>query len=437
MEKQAEKNDKQFIHYFIKDHHLKASFFYILALSLIIFGCFLDSPERIVQGLVKMISSPSNLITDYFVLAGEGATFVNVGALLFLSTWMVNRSTHRITGSLTAALLTVTGFAFFGKNLFNTLSLTLGAYLYSRYRGQAFATVLLSGLFATTLAPAISFVAFASPLPLAWGLPLSQFLGIFIGFIIVPIASSFMRFHQGYSLYNMGFTAGVIGMLFASILKVFNIPIRAESYQAHEVSSIIFYFFVGLCLLFILLGLFYKKPEEYNYRKLLKHSGRMVADFFNDYGSATTLFNMGLLGLLALAYIKLVGGVLNGPVIGGVLTIIGFSAFGKHPRNVIPVLIGVFSIQIMMPVDQPGTTSGLLTALFGTTLAPLAGTYGWLAGIVAGLLHGALVSNVTGAHAGLNLYNNGFAGAFVAATLMPLFDAIKERSASFARISKN
>ena len=35
------------------------------------------------------------------------------------------------------------------------------------------------------------------------------------------------------------------------------------------------------------------------------------------------------------------GGDLNGPTLGGILTIMGFSAFGKHARNITPIMLGV------------------------------------------------------------------------------------------------
>ena len=37
-----------------------------------------------------------------------------------------------------------------------------------------------------------------------------------------------------------------------------------------------------------------------------------------------------------------------------------------------------------------------------------------------------MVGNLSYLHAGMNLYNNGFSGGFVAAALIPLFDAIEQ-----------
>ena len=85
-----------------------------------------------------------------------------------------------------------------------------------------------------------------------------------------------------------------------------------------------------------------------------------------------------------MAYILIVGGELNGPVIGAIFTIVGFAAFGKHPRNIVPIMAGVFLGSLAKPwnADDP---SILLAALFGTTLAPIAGRFGWHWGIVAGI----------------------------------------------------
>ena len=109
-----------------------------------------------------------------------------------------------------------------------------------------------------------------------------------------------------------------------------------------------------------------------------------------------------------MAYILAVGGELNGPVIGAIFTIVGFAAFGKHPRNIVPIMAGVFLGSLAKPwsADDP---SILLAALFGTTLAPIAGRFGWHWGVVAGFVHSSAALSVGPVHAGLNLYNNGFA----------------------------
>ena len=128
-----------------------------------------------------------------------------------------------------------------------------------------------------------------------------------------------------------------------------------------------------------------------------------------------------------MAYILAVGGELNGPVIGAIFTIVGFAAYGKHPRNIVPIMAGVFLGSLAKPwnVDDP---SILLAALFGTTLAPIAGRFGWHWGVVAGFVHSSAALTVGPLHAGLNLYNNGFAAGIVASVLVPVIMAIQSRT---------
>jgi hypothetical protein len=128
-----------------------------------------------------------------------------------------------------------------------------------------------------------------------------------------------------------------------------------------------------------------------------------------------------------MAYILAVGGELNGPVIGAIFTIVGFAAFGKHPRNIVPIIAGVFLGSLAKPwnADDP---SILLAALFGTTLAPIAGRFGWHWGVVAGFIHSSAALSVGPVHAGLNLYNNGFAAGIVASVLVPVVIAIQSRT---------
>jgi hypothetical protein len=109
------------------------------------------------------------------------------------------------------------------------------------------------------------------------------------------------------------------------------------------------------------------------------------------------------------------------------LTIVGFSAFGKHPKNIIPIMVGVFVGSLAKPwsASDPSVT---LAALFGTTLAPIAGRFGWHWGIVAGYVHASAALSVGYLHAGLNLYNNGFAAGIVAAVLVPVIMAVRSRN---------
>ena len=134
-----------------------------------------------------------------------------------------------------------------------------------------------------------------------------------------------------------------------------------------------------------------------------------------------TLLNMGLLGLIGSAYVALVKGDFNGPVLGGLLTLIGFGAFGKHLRNTAFVVAGIFTSTLLFakPLNAPGP---LLAFLFGTTLAPLAGEFGPFVGFVAGFLHLVLVQQTAAWHGGLDLYNNGFAGGLTAAFLVALIE---------------
>ena len=71
-----------------------------------------------------------------------------------------------------------------------------------------------------------------------------------------------------------------------------------------------------------------------------------------------------------------------------------------------------------------------IAGLFGTTLAPVTGTFGVFAGVLAGALHSAVVRQTGGPVAGMNLYNNGFSGGLVAMVVYPLLTAIHHRRPS-------
>jgi hypothetical protein len=395
------------------------------AMSFIIFGFIVDSAKDIFKGLFRIIREPDILITDYIGVGGMGAAFVNSGLIALVSILILYMLKINITGAATSAVWLMAGFALFGKNIFNIWFIIAGVWLYSRYQKEKFSKYIFIAMFGTSLAPLVTQVMFNTGLPKILSISLGMVIGLGVGFILPPLSAYLMRVHQGFNLYNIGFTAGVIGTITISVFKSYGLKIEERFIWTSGNNNILGMFLFLLFMSMIIISLIIDKSAYMKYKNLFKYTGRLVSDFMILEGFAPTLFNMGVNGIFATAYVIIVGGDLNGPTIGGIFTIVGFSAFGKHLKNMLPIFIGVFlgSISKTWSINDP---SILMAALFGTTLAPIAGAFGWKWGIIAGFLHSSLVLNVGFLHGGVNLYNNGFSGGLVAATLIPIIEALRK-----------
>lgn len=390
---------------------------------LMVLGFCFNSPADIWKGNFIILCSPANLVTDYFALANVGAALFNASVMTLISIAMVRLYRMKLTGALVAAIFTVAGFSLLGKNLYNTLPIVLGVACYAKLIRARFQDHMLVALFGTALGPLVSEITFNLDLPLALGVGLGVLAGLGVGMVLCLLSAHFMRFHQGYNLYNIGFTCGIVGTFFIALLRLFGVevaPVALVSSGYNRPLALALYL---LYLALAVLGLSWNRWRLKGYAALLRESGRLPSDFLATAGFGLTLVNMGLLGAIGTTYVLLVGGELSGPVLGGIFTMMGFGAFGKHLKNVIPLLLGIF-LMGMLGTGDIFSTGALLAALFGTTLAPIAGRYGPLAGIIAGALHMALVMNIGDLHAGMNLYNNGFSGGFIAAAMVPLLEGI-------------
>ena len=134
--------------------------------------------------------------------------------------------------------------------------------------------------------------------------------------------------------------------------------------------------------------------------------------------------NIGLLGFASWLYVLIVQAPFNGPVLGGILTVMGFACFGKTLKNCWPIVAGALLATLVFGKDltAPGP---ILAALFCTTLAPIAGQFGIIAGILAGFIHLFMVETTAAWHGGLDLYNNGFAGGLTASLLIAILQWYK------------
>lgn len=401
---------------FKKSHYLNMLF---LALYFFVSAFYFNTPSEIIEGLIKILTSTSVLVSDYFVIGNIGSTFFNAAIILIVCLSLPYYLKMPLNGALMAALFTVTGFALFGKNLVNIWAIVLGVYLYSRMVNEDFRAHLPVAYFSTALSPSVSVVLFGLNLPLWAGIPFALFIGIFTGWIFPPLAKQFFKFHQGYSLYNSGFTAGIIGMVYMALLRSYNISTVFNYETLSGYTGVFQNYLLVLFVVMFFIGWFQSSKRLENFKKLHDESGILGSDFIEKFGFGIALMNMSVIGLATMLYVVLIGGELNGPSVGAILTVVGFGAFGKHLKNIIPIMIGVY-IAAYLKIWEPHSVSAILAALFGTTLAPIAGQYGVMFGVIAGFLHMALVMNIGFLHGGINLYNNGFSGGFVAAILVPL-----------------
>lgn len=401
----------------------KILFVSIFAISLFGLAFLLNTPSEIWNGSVKILLSPANLVTDYFALANPGAALVNASLMALKSLFIIRRNRVTLSGPLLAAIFTVVGFSLFGKNLYNSIPIIIGVLLYAKVTHTPFKNYLLSALFGTALAPLVSEVSFNIGLPLPLGLLLGCLSGIAVGFVLPPLSRHFASFHKGFSLYNIGFTAGIIGMAFIAVLRAYGFEVDVTNLLSSGNNNFFSLFMYSLFIFMLAVGLYFNGGNFKGYKEFLDEDGISGGDFIEKFGFGLSLINMALLGLITTSLSLLVGGELNGPVLGGIFTVVGFGAFGKHIKNVLPVLAGILVISLFTSVELSSTTF-LLTALFGTTLAPISGHYGSFAGFIAGGLHMAMAANITYLHAGMNLYNNGFSGGFIAAILVPLLEVL-------------
>lgn len=391
-------------------------------LSLFLMALLLDEPRNILPGLHVILASQDVLITDYMALAGPGAAFFNSG-LVTLATLLIKWiSNEPHNGSDIVDMGLMAGFALFGKNILNIWPIILGTWLFAKLKRESFSKYTSVALLATSLSPLVSFGGLSS----GRGTPLlGLFLGMLVGFVAAPLSIYTYRIQNGMNLYNMGFACGLLAMVIVPLLNALGMSPQRVSYWATGYDLPLGIMLTVLCLILVGAGTLYGGKRAWrNYWHLLRHmSGRAPSDYLRMFGGSVTLINMGINGLISTAVILLTGGDLNGPTVGCIFTVIGFSAIGKHARNITPIMLGVIlgSLVFHFSINDPSVQ---IAALLCTTLAPISGCFGWPFGILAGFLHSALVLEAGSVAEGVNLYNNGFSGGLLAIVLYPVISSL-------------
>lgn len=390
------------------------------------------------SGFAQILMSPAQLTKDYFEVGSVSGAFLNVALVGFACTAMAFLPGAAVNGLTIAAYFLTTGFSFWGINFLNMWPFFLGVMLHALARRESFAKYVNLAMFSTALCPLASELLLRYPESgeprgvTLTGVVLMLAVGMLIGFLTPAMAAHSPSVHKGYDLYSAALPGVLLGLFAVAVLY------KSLGHAVPEIAAtlggshpgVVWTFcivFFGLC---VLAGWQLNGRSFGGYADLLRDTGHK-ADFAAKYGAGLAVMNVGVYGLMILAYYIFVNAVqgdalagFNGVTLGIVFCMVCFGGAGAHPGNVWPIMAGyvVFSFAATLclggvfPVNAQAIMVGLC---FASGLAPIAGNYGWWAGVLAGGMHYFLVTSIPAIHGGFSLYNGGFTSLLIAVILTP------------------
>ncbi len=404
-------------------------FIVILVLGFFVGGMVMGQLGPALNGFLRLQVTPARLVTDFTAVMGVGPTLVNVAAVGALGYLFLKINRLELRGAELAALFTMMGFAFFGKTVFNCVPILLGVSLSALLVRRKPRDYALIAMFGTAMGPLITFIAFELGMRQIFALPGSFLIGTGIGMVLPPIAIAMLRLHQGYNLYNIGLSAGFVGLFTASLSEAAGADILPLSMWGTSPEPLLIAIIPAISLIAMCclvaenpkgVGQTFKEAFG-DFAKISTMTGRLPSDFVDYVSSRGALLNAAIMGLLFWGLMLFLRAPINGPVLGGLFTVVGFSFFGKHPRNVVSVMLGVVAAILFFGLDIY-SPAPLLAILFCTALAPLAGEFGPVVGFIAGFLHLVIVDRTGTWHGGMDLYNNGFAAGLTATLIVSIIE---------------
>ena len=399
--------------------------------------------------------SPCPLVTDYFAVGGLASALLNAGACgmaCFFFMILLKGESHANT---LAGYFLVVAHCFYGLNFLNMWPCFLAPFLYLKLKKLDFNDNLHVCMFATSFGPFISEFLFRYTLKTPYvfgtvtltvsGIALALLFSLAIGFIIPAILPGAKAWHKGYNLYNGGLAFGLFGFfIFNLMYKTMGIVAPQPSshpnaiYESFGRSYTLFgnVFFLTIFLICIAVGFFLNNKSFRGFSHLVRDTG-FASNFSERYGMPLCLINIGVYGIMFLAYINLIiiftpGAGFTGPTVGVILAALTFTALGQHPSNVWPILVGYVLLygftliichlcgrEITWSISTQAYINGVA---FATGLCPIVGRYGIRAGIAAGFMCASMCTATKDLHGGFVLYNGGFTAGITALILLPILE---------------
>ena len=425
-------------------------FFLFVSLSFLVAAVIMPDRAELLVGMKKILLMPCKVSTNYFGLGGYAATFLNMGLVGLFCWGLCQLPGAKAVNATTLGFLLTVGFGAWGINPLNMIPTILGVFLYALVKKEQPGTLVNAMMFSTGIAPLISELLFRYPgteyigFNLLGGI-LALVVGLIIGFFLPAGLGHAPNIHKGYNHYSaavpIGFTAFflrvvlykvMLGMSVGDVAALKNFTNNADFFYGCNIFCLVLF---GACIVVaLLMGCKLK-----DYWQLMKDAGKGVS-FSEKYGNAAFLMNVGVYGLMIVAYFNFaafldgglarMGTVWTGMTFGIVFCMLCTCNSGSHPGNVWPIMAGyvvtsyLFGwISGLLGVENYALTVGSQSILIGLCYAngmsPISGKYGWALGMLAGGLHYLLVSAVPDMHGGFCLYNGGFTAALICLMLVP------------------
>lgn len=429
---------------------VRAGVFLGFGLLLILIGVVLSpSWEVIKEGFNVLLTSNIHLDTATFYIigdAGVGVPFISSGILgvIVMLSYLLTKT--EVKGGTIAAAFMVMGFAFCGKTFVNVWPTFFGVLLYAAVKKKTVSSVMGLAWFSSALSPLVNTVAMytmmdgtntmaQTPQISAVRVLIAVVVGVVAGFLMAVFAELLPGKHNGITLYNAGFAAGLAGFVIFSFMKASGMGHSGPSHVYTQDKDLLLGGCLAILLVYLLIcGLILWKKEKSNVGKLVLGMGKGC--FVDQYGFGTALINMSLCGLLYLLYPFLTTtGHISAPIFACLLTVVGFASNGITLKTMVPIMAGMFA-QAMVVGGMKGAMSGgnfleagltyagsknmLIAAGFGCGLSPAVVQYGALVAFLSAAIHGILVPNTGSLHGWVNLYNNGFCLGLVATFFVPM-----------------
>ena len=419
------------------------------------------------DNLVRILTSPSKLVTDYFALGGLGSTLFNAAVCGLLANLIVYISRAKANATILAGYMLVVAHCFYGLNFLNMWPPFFGILLYCLATKKKVSENIHIAFFSTALAPFVSELCFRyaienyslSVIQVNWvGVALSLVCGLAIGFVIPALLPGTTAMHRGYNLYKAGLAIGILGIFINAFMYT---TLGVEKPGKLEIVNDVYYalpygyrgfmnvFFVVLFLITFLFGFILNGKSVKEYRRLLKCTGKGT-DYTDKFGMPLCMINIAVYGMAILCYLNVVfilpsifpglpaGVGFTGATAGIVFAALTFAADGQHVRNVFPIVVGYIALFVIVVViclvsgfDIPWTlsTQAYINGLaFATGLCPIAGKYGFRYGVLAGLMSAIICTITAEMHGGFVLYNGGFNAGLTALILIPILDFYNVKS---------
>lgn len=409
---------------------------FVISTTLLIGSLFLNSLDTLLPNFFNLQLHGQRLYTDAMLIGSRNGAMLNAAFLGMICLGALLLARVKPTGYTISLVLLTIGFGFAGITCIAVVPIIFGTWVYAKIKKRRFKDFAHQSILAFALSPVVNEFVFGETQAFNLNIEIlfAIVFGILVGMVVPSLASQIGKnkgeFKMQYELLSVGIVAFVFYSAYKTVIidrTLIPSDIGLNNYISVGSPYYFWILLTALFLVFIVVGFLMSNKSFKAYLNMINEKND-EDDYVSTSSFPSILINIGVVGLITLAYFAIFGAKFHGITVCAFFVAVSMACLKLNPLYIPFIWVGLM-LSAWTTTTALNTPVMLMGYSFSLGMVSLSKKYGIFYGILAGIIFNYINIYSEPLTMGFNLYNAGAMAGLTIVVIKLLYGAVNEKPA--------